>query len=52
MTEMVHMTQCSYHDAKNDDARNVCIYEMHKYDAHPHELMMHTTRILQLFSRN
>jgi len=50
MSEMMHMTHCNCHDAgpmmhtprcKNDNALDVCMYEMHKHDAHMHELMMH-----------
>jgi len=41
--EMVHMTQCTYHDAdsmmhtplcKDDNALTVCMYDMHMHDAH------------------
>jgi hypothetical protein len=52
MTEMVHMTQCNYHDARMTMlamcARKKCI----KYDAYRDELMMHMTHTLQPFSRN
>ena len=50
MDEMVHMTRCNCHNAgsmmhtpccKDDNALDVCMYEMHKHDAHMHELMMH-----------
>jgi len=63
MDEMVHMTRCICHDAvpmmhtpwcKNDDALDVCMYEMHKIwcihtwvcDAH------NATRVLWLFPRD
>ena len=63
MDEMVHMTRCICHDAgpmmhtpwcKNDDALDVCMYEMHKIwcihkwicDAH------NATRVLWQFPRD
>ena len=47
--EMVNMTWCNCHDAgpmmqaswRNDDALDVCMYEIHKHDAHMDKLMMH-----------
>jgi hypothetical protein len=58
---MMHMTQCNYHDVDQMmhtlDARMMMLamyarMKCMKYDAYPHELMMHMTRILQPFFRN
>ena len=55
MDEMVHMTRCNCHNAgsmmhtplrKDDNALNVCMYDMHTHDAHMQELMMHMIHTL------
>jgi hypothetical protein len=48
----ITMIQCLHHDARMTMLAMYAYKKCIKYDAYPHELMMHTTHILQPFSRN
>jgi hypothetical protein len=48
----ITMMQCLHHDARMMILAMYARMKCMKYDAYPHELMMHMTRVLQPFSRN